>query len=373
MRIAYFTDMNLHEPNGILTKLTMQCCEWLKAGHKVKVFSVPNIQRVPASVPNHPFVFEIFDNKISRLFSNAYASYVRKIFSTGKVIKSLKEFNPDVLYVRELIWYPTLENIIQSYPAIIELNTILQTELQWTASRKVILMNNFGAARLYSEAKGLVGVTDEITTFYTSKYPINAITVANGYDVLNTNASIQTESQTDRPQMIFVGSPGLEWHGIDKLCELAKALPEVDIHLVGPIMNEDGLPSNLVQHGFLDSASLASLYARMDIGIGTLALHRKNMSEASPLKVREYCAYGLPVIIAYKDTDLSGQDFILEIDNDDSTISNNIEKIKDFIAKWHRRKVKREIVMPLIDYGEKEKKRLDFMQEVMISARENKD
>lgn len=45
--------------------------------------------------------------------------------------------------------------------------------------------------------------------------------------------------------------------------------------------------------------------------IGTLALHRKNMTEASPLKTREYLAHGFPVIIGYKDTAFYNQNQIM--------------------------------------------------------------
>ncbi|MCW3462078.1 glycosyltransferase [Chitinophaga nivalis] len=368
MKIAYFTDINLHEPNGILTKLSMQCQEWIKAGNVVKVFSVPNTGKIPEHTPQLPFDFEIFDSRFSKKFHNSgYASYIRKFFVTGKVLAALKRFQPDVLYVRDLIWYPGLERIIKSFPAVIELNTLLESELSLIASGKVQRMHNWGSLKSYSAAKGFVGVTKEITSFYTKKYGHQGITLGNGYTVSTVEArQATTENKSGRPQLIFVGYPGLAWHGVDKLIELSENIPEIDVHVVGPIVEENGLkiPANMIQHGFLDKAPLAELYQQMDIGIGTLALHRKNMTEASPLKVREYCAYGLPVILAYNDTDLSGQDFVLEIENDEDTIRKNIVRIKQFISTWQHTRVAISKVIPLIDYAAKEQQRLKFMQSI---------
>ena len=38
----------------------------------------------------------------------------------------------------------------------------------------------------------------------------------------------------ERPRAVFAGSPELPWHGVDRLLELARAVPEVDFDLLGP-------------------------------------------------------------------------------------------------------------------------------------------
>ncbi|WP_198264123.1 hypothetical protein [sulfur-oxidizing endosymbiont of Gigantopelta aegis] len=78
----------------------------------------------------------------------------------------------------------------------------------------------------------------------------------------------------------------------------------------------------------------------MNIAIGTLSLHKKNMKEASALKVREYVAYGLPVILGYIDSDLDGCDFILNVGNYERNIHDNLKKIKEFIRFWKDKEIK---------------------------------
>jgi hypothetical protein len=53
----------------------------------------------------------------------------------------------------------------------------------------------------------------------------------------------------------------------------------------------------------------------MDIGVGGFALWRKGLSETTAIKMREYLHAGLPVIVGYTETGLSGRcPFVLTID-----------------------------------------------------------
>ena len=103
---------------------------------------------------------------------------------------------------------------------------------------------------------------------------------------------------------------------------------------------------------------LGELYKKMDIAIGTLALHRKKMEEASPLKVREYVAYGLPVIIGYIDIDLNNEEFILNIGNYEENVVESIDAIVKFIESWKNKVI--DLDISRIDMNKKEKQRLKF-------------
>ncbi|MBK7455292.1 MAG: hypothetical protein IPJ46_16695 [Anaerolineales bacterium] len=50
---------------------------------------------------------------------------------------------------------------------------------------------------------------------------------------------------------------------------------------------------------------LREITLNTDVACGTLAIHRNNMEEAWYFKVREALALGVPLILAYHDTDLS--------------------------------------------------------------------
>jgi hypothetical protein len=127
-------------------------------------------------------------------------------------------------------------------------------------------------------------------------------------------------------------------------------------------------PKNVVLHGALPTDQYVRIMQRADAGIGTLALHRNGMSEASPLKVREYLASGLPVIIGYTDTDFKGdQAFILKMPNTEENVRESMDGIRSFVTAWKGRRVERRWIEAL-DTRKKEAERLAFFQQSLNRA-----
>ena len=161
----------------------------------------------------------------------------------------------------------------------------------------------------------------------------------------------------------------MPWHGLDKIVKLAAVIPEWSFHLVGIGVEDVGgaIPSNVKTWGALLYTEYLPLLAEADCAIGTLALHRKEMQEASPLKTREYLAHGLPVISGCRDTDfMEGADFLLELPNTEDNILPNTARIRAFVESWRGRRVDREKVRHL-DTGEKERTRLRFFNQIVSS------
>ena len=105
------------------------------------------------------------------------------------------------------------------------------------------------------------------------------------------------------PRLVFIGSPRLAWAGVDKIARLAAHVPQWRFDVVGPAPAElSGAPANVFVHGPLERDAYLPLMAQADVAIGPLALHRKGLSEASALKVAEYLAYGIPVILGSAET-----------------------------------------------------------------------
>src|SRR5690606_3952676 len=125
------------------------------------------------------------------------------------------------------------------------------------------------------------------------------------------------------------------------------------------------LPSNVTAHGQLAYANYRAALAFADVAIGTLALHRKGMGEACPLKIREYLAHGLPTITAYSDTDfMEPRPFILQLPNEERNVRDNLPSIDRFVSAWRGHRVPREAVQHL-DIQHKERSRIDFLTEVV--------
>jgi hypothetical protein len=120
-------------------------------------------------------------------------------------------------------------------------------------------------------------------------------------------------------------------------------------------------------YGFLGQERYRALLAEVDVGIAPLALHRKHMDEACPLKTREYLALGLPVVAGYRDPDVRNAEHVLELPNREDNVTRHGDEIAEFIAKWHGRRVERSEVAAL-DAGVKEQARLSFMKACAAAA-----
>jgi hypothetical protein len=166
----------------------------------------------------------------------------------------------------------------------------------------------------------------------------------------------------------------MDWHGVDKLIHFAGIYPDVIVNIVGYSQKdvEISVPPNVHLFGFLDQARLKEVLKNTDVACGTLALHRKNMDEACPLKVREALAYGIPVVLGYRDTDLNGLelDTILRIPNTDDNVVSHAERIHTFAYNMVGKRVDRDLIRSRIDQVEKEKERLRFFVDVLSRTRE---
>jgi hypothetical protein len=110
--------------------------------------------------------------------------------------------------------------------------------------------------------------------------------------------------------------------------------------------------------------------ADCDLAISTLALHRKGMKEACPLKTRECLAYGLPMVLPYVDTDLKDldADSLLKIPNKEDNIQTHGQAIRDFAYRMRGKRVDREMITS-IDQVSKEAERIRFFEEIISSRR----
>ena len=79
--------------------------------------------------------------------------------------------------------------------------------------------------------------------------------------------------------------------------------------------------TSVIFHGFTTGHDLDILYDQCHLAAGSLGMHRKGLTMTSELKSREYCARGIPFIIACGDSDFP-DDFpaILKLPPDESPI-----------------------------------------------------
>lgn len=365
MRIAYLLYEDVFQPSGVIKKVNSQVRTWTEMGHDVIVFAVSPLHNVDSLAIAIETRVEVYSYNTWSL-KNAVSVMRERIVDFYSLTNRIIRWEPHIVYFRQSRYYPAWEHLMRKIPTIIEVNTddVYEGKLRYSNFR--YRYNMFMRKRLFQHAAGLVFVTEELSNRQHFKiFNKPKIVIGNGIE-LNC-FPLTPPPRNQQPQLTFMGSEGMPWHGIDKIEVMAELLPMFNFNIIGTtgISNR----SNLKYHGFLTGDKYLSILAKTDIGIGTLALHRVRMNEATPLKVREYLAVGLPVIIGYHDTDLSdNMEFILEIPNCERNVIKNIELIKNFVYDMHGFRVDREKIK-FLDYKFKENLRLEFFERILKNMR----
>lgn len=358
MKIIYLLSHDVYLNDGITKKVKSQTDIWKKLGHEVRVFNI--LVKKNIKTGETPLEVDIFHRK-------NIVSGPRRLFST------IDKLKPDIIYFRYEPYKPFFIKIFKSYPAIFELNTDDLAETQIVGKQNFknkirYYYNKLTRGFILKKAAGFIGVTEEILNIkHYYKFNKPSLFVPNSIN-LDEFSIKKTKHQNQIPQIVFMGTPGLSWHGIDKILKLSKlTIGVLEFHIVGYDKPISGKYDNVTFYGYLAKQDYEKIIERCDIGISSTALHRINVKGASPLKVREYLAYGLPVIIPYNDSMLTGSyipDWILKIPNSERNIDVNVDKIIDFSSKLKDYIVSHQEVENYIDANIIEIKRLNFFKEI---------
>lgn len=350
-KIAYLVQHDITKNDGVAKKIKSQTDAWRQLGADVSVFCT-----VPAA--GHSIV------KAKQYESKGYLK--QRLMLDKALLSDISTFNPDLVYFRYDTWSKTFSCLAKRYKIVCELNTLDIEEFRHLAGndrtfkawaryfaykylRKLVLNN----------ATAIVSVTHEILC-----HPSNAPYVKQGLVVPNAIALDQYPTMKQAggadcaPALFFIGTPGQPWHGVDVIEQMAENLSHCQFHIVGmSAPNKD----NLFYYGYLSQTEYTEILKKCHICIGSLALYRNNMSEACPLKVREYLSYGYPVIVGYTETAFLNRDnpeWLLEVGRniDYQSLSSFIEKNKSVVVESSE--------LLCISVQECEKNRLDFLQNV---------
>lgn len=348
MRIAYVAYWNAFVFDGVARKIGTQTARWRGLGHEVEVFALS---------PE-----EVGSEQLWPARAHTFSSVAGRPAAALGLLRDLRRFGPDVVYLRYDLLPPPLHTVTRSYPTVVELNSDEQREYAFRRRGAAGLAQTYGSwnwRRLFRRAAGVVSVSDELLALVAG-YGRPATVIGNGIELDELNL-LPAEAEGP-PHLLFSGTPGQPWHGVDKIVELAARRPDLEVTLLGT-GPDSRFPVNVRAHGYLGRAAYTPLLARADAAFGSAALHRNGMDEASPLKVREYLACGLPVIIPYTDTDLRGLDewWLLRLPNVESNLLDAADPIARFAREVRGRRVPREAVADRIGAAGKESARLRFL------------
>jgi glycosyltransferase involved in cell wall biosynthesis len=374
MKIVYLLAEDLSRHPGLRHKIDYQIGQWVAAGHEVyKVLHFSGVVEEPSgrSLMLEPKLSAAIKprgkaRQLLRL-SRQYA------FASA----ALKRIQPDITYSRYVFPAWGVGHVAkQSGRLVLEINSNDASEYYLKSPLTGVFNKAFrgGVLRM---AKGLVFVTRELAHASAfSAFTKSRAVIANGVECMHFPFRLNPANAS--PQLGFIGSPGQPWHGLDKLQLLAELLVDCTVHVIGPGEQEcrslwGRVPPNVVMHGYLGEIEAQRLMAMMDVGISTLALHRKKMDEACPLKVRQYLAQGLPVIAASEDTDiLSDQNFYLRLPNSEDNIFPHAKRIADFVrlafGNIAMREEARKFAMNKMAVEGKEEERLRFFESILEAS-----
>lgn len=353
MRIAYLAMEKVDAETGVLRKIAGQMRAWQSAGHEVRLFNV--VER-PTSV------LESLQELPADLFFSRGPLDTFRAFAT--MARAACAWAPEVAYARLGRYYPALKQLARMAPICLEVNSDSLAELRSYGPRRHYWYHQLTHRSLQRLMSGMVFVTNELAhTPHLSPLDLPRCVIGNGIDL--QAYPLLAPPNNPRPRLIFLGSAGQAWHGVDKIQALAICFPEWEFDLVGiPAAALPAAPANLHAHGRLAKSAYDTLLACADIAIGTLALHRNGMDEACPLKVREYLAHGIPTVIGYRDTDFPDDaPFLLRLPNTEENVSTYTEEISQFVARMAGRRVPREAIAQL-DVRIKERQRLQFLAQL---------
>lgn len=358
MKIAYLFSYDISKEDGVIKKIKQQVKYWQNAGHEVQLF-------VFSSQHNPNFNAHVYRKN----------TIVNWISDTFKFFQELKKYKPDVVYLRQEPYKPYFEYLFKNFPVVLEVNSFDTAQYRLVAyritDRLKYIYHKLTQKMVYRRCKALVCVTYEIAKILRKKIPSCLFVVVPNSINLEDYPIVKKNHNNIRPKLVLLSSPNQPWQGVDKIIWLAKqTINQFDYLLIGieKECQDYNLPKNIKLFNYLERSDYLPMLEKCSIGIGTLALHRKMMQEACSLKVREYLAYGLPVIIGYQDTafmDCGIPEWVLQLPNTEDNVTNNLDLIINFINDMHELIIPHSITSKYIDGSEFEKTRLNLFEKLI--------
>ena len=349
------------------------------------------VKKIPKS-KNYKFFGSWFNNIAKHKILSDFLSdqdfdvvLFRYDIATRGLLKLTKRFKNKIIFEHNSFEYDELVLGIKTRRALLKFSFKPGFFLYYIEGKFWPLFSeNYLGKKIRSNALAGISVTNEITKYQSSLCKnYKNVTITNG--IIYDNKLLHKPIKYDKSELklfMLLGT-GAPWHGVDRLMNglaLYKGNLKITIDIIGYYNEQDKkLLQNLkIDHlmSFINPLAGKNLDDKLNyyhMSIGTLAVHRKKLIEATPLKVRDSLMRGFPTIIGYSDTDLlieSDLDkYILKMPADDSSI--NFDKVENFANSilndmYHCSKIS-ELSKPKIDYNIKASQIVDFIKSSLIS------
>jgi glycosyltransferase involved in cell wall biosynthesis len=352
MKIAYVAQFGMSAASGVLKKISAQMRAWLAAGHDVRYFGLAYDTAVWEGIRD--LEIELVTGRRLRDFA----------LRAGALVERVLAWQPDLVYLRFYLYYPALGRLVRRAPTCLEVNTHDVAEYRMNHPAYVYWWHRATRARILRRAKGIICVSHEIAVHF-RRYGKPLHVIGNGIDL--TSYALAAAPQNDVPRLVFLGNEQHIWQGVDEIVQFAHQIPDWHFDMIGEMnaQTRQHAPANMQLHGTLERSGYEPLLRQADAAFGGMAFYRNHMHEASQLKVREYLAYGIPVILSYRDTDfMDGAPHLLSVPNEPGGLLHARADVARFVEQWCGRRVPRTAVAH-IDHQRKEAQRMAFFEELI--------
>ena len=383
MKLIYlsrYSDSTSSKFSGVDKKIASQVSSLRNLGVDASVLFITENAGAQSELPYVRFVIRPESSK-SRFRILTILSRERFfIRSTWEVIHRMKA--DEILYMRFSYpffrwWYCMQKN--RSCKIVVEHQALESQSYLMAGNYLYPLFDHIFGGSIRRHCDGIIGVTREITDYEIRRsgdYRKPHITIGNGINVDSIPKKTSSDLNEGSLHLLCVANVS-RWHGLDRVLRgMAeyKGPVKIHLHIVGdgrelPAIKEmvkaASLEDNVTFYGPLHGRELDELFNRSDIAIGSLAIHRIRMREASILKAREYCARGIPFLYGTDDADFPpGFPYILRIPPDESPVdiagvtrfAKTVYADRDFSVKM------REFAEESLDWSVKAQKLKNFLE-----------
>ena len=364
--------------------LERKVCEQAHAMEKFGL-DVQLIVMVPLGTPSSNCLIKRFRTFVK------WNTFLEKVVSVRKRFEvlgsAIKKQDFDFLYIRYPLadWYS--ERFFNEFPNIVTEHHHIETKalrslgdpLGYTRATLEYLYGQ----KVLRKVKGIVAVTNQILRYERKRAGkhVKGVVIPNGIDVRSVpKRSSMPKFDGRRFEMAFIANKIFRWHGLERIIhgmKRFKGSTRLVLHIVGeppkwakiksvPETVNIGKGHKIVFHGFIEREHLNQVLDHAHIAIGSLALFRQGLTEASTLKVREYTAYGIPFIYGSRDPDLEigNADFYMRVpaNTDPIDIESVIEFYKSISTDRDLPKRMRDYAFKYMDWRVKIPKLIDFLK-----------
>lgn len=294
---------------------------------------------------NYFYINDIKLNKYS-IEKGTILKVIRKVetfFILRKIREYIKEKKITIIYIRYYRSNALFLNFLKYIKKIYSIKIILEIPT-YPYDREVNKINiSLFIDKMYR--KNLYKYVDKIVTYSEDKiiWNIPCINISNGIDLEEIN--LIEKNTHNGINFISVANYSF-WHGIDRFLysllqyKKNKGKEKIIFYIIGEgretpklkkiVEDNIELQDMVMFLGLKLGEDLDKIYNDSDIAVGSLGRFRSGLDIIKPLKNREYCAKGLPMIYSETDLDFEDKNFVYKVSHDESLI--DIEKI----IEWYK-------------------------------------